>query len=100
MGGEEMSTLGGNGVGQKWGEEGDGTKGKKSVGRESRVERKGSEKGEGTGSEEATFSSSSLSSNLRVCPSALSASSLLTPTRTPTSLISVPTTQQNSSGHQ
>ena len=52
MGGEEMSTLGGNGVGQKWGEEGDGTKGKKSVGRESRVERKGSEKGEGTGSEE------------------------------------------------
>ena len=34
MGGEETSTLAGNGVRQKWGEEGGGTKGKKSVGRE------------------------------------------------------------------
>ena len=41
-----------------------------------------------------------LSSNLNVCPPACSASSLLTHTRTHTSLTSVPTAQQNSSGHR
>lgn len=46
MGGEETSTLGGNGVRQKWGEEGGGTKGKKSVGREREVERKEREREE------------------------------------------------------